>query len=87
MTEELAECGFLDDCTRDDHLKLLSCMKIFATDNPTTSILEKVSKLLAKFAEMLDDDAMIYSGLTGLTLDVFAKALKNHNPVESQSVM
>jgi hypothetical protein len=86
VTEELADCGFLDDCNKDAHLQLLLCMSSYSKVNLNACSLEKVSRLLAKFTEMLDDDAMIYSELTALMLEVFKHTLKDHSIVESESV-
>lgn len=83
----MTECGFFDDCSKEGHCQLLACLRKYAIDHSTASSFEKLCRLLAKFAEMLDDDAMIYSELTGPMLEVFKKSLRESTPVQSQSVI
>ena len=64
ITEELAQIGFLDDVERAYHQTILACLREFLQYNRDLRSGEKVARLVAKFAELLDDDALVYTELT-----------------------
>lgn len=88
LTEELTQIGFLDDVDRPSHSKILTALRGFLTQHKDIRSGEKVARLLAKFAELLDDDACVYSELTNLLFERLQLCFaKSDHPIDAKTVI
>lgn len=87
ITEELVQAGYFDDCDRQSHIAVMNSLKNYSNEQKSTEALDKVNRLLGKFAELLDEDVMYYEALSPLVFEVFKSSLNDHTTVNAQSVI
>lgn len=65
----------------------MNSLKNYSIEHKSTEALDKVNRLLGKFAELLDEDVMFYEELSPLVFEVFKSSLNDHTTVNAQSVI
>jgi hypothetical protein len=75
--EELAELGFFDEVEPRHHQTICSSLMEFLKSISSIKPVIKMMSLIAKIAELLEDDALVYSPLVHPILGFFAQSLSD----------
>ena len=65
----------------------MKTLKSYSIESKSAASMDKVIRLLAKFAELLDEDIMYYEELSPIIMEAFILILNDHTTVNNQIVM
>ena len=83
IAEELISSGFFEDTSKEVHRSLCSCIKANLESNTDIVNGERVTRFIGRLSEELGDDALPYTDLTPLLIQIMKKNLSPEIKLES----